>query len=294
MRSAIAVTCVNSNVAAFGTTSQAICRYEDQLTATSQAHALRISEIQDTFVNKIQELRRLHQEQLAENEAAAALTAKAQQEELANLRAKLLQVEAQAEAHAAAKAGAASQQSGGQAVERQLKELQNKVSSAEAAREQALKDASALKQQNAQLQQQVDAAKGQEQKVQKEQQELQAQPNQLKTADGDNQQQISSLRQQVAAASSSSSAQPPPPPTPPSMDTGMLQMMEMQLGRLSEMVRAKDAEIEQLATAVQLGIDERHQMMAELQVLRDRDQQGSRSKQTTGRPAAVAPGRTKR
>lgn len=78
----------------------------------------------------------------------------------------------------------------------------------------------------------------------------------------------------------------------PAVDMSMVEMMEKQLGRLSEIIRTREAELAELRRAFQAGCDERRELMQQIERLMSGGQQGSAGPASSARsePSAQAQG----
>ncbi|GIL75910.1 hypothetical protein Vretimale_5597 [Volvox reticuliferus] len=81
--------------------------------------------------------------------------------------------------------------------------------------------------------------------------------------------QLAKAQQQVKEQQNESQPPPPPPPAKeaPAVDMSMLNMMEGQLGRLSEIIRSREGELAQMRTALQAGLDERRELLRQIESL---------------------------
>ncbi|KAG2440958.1 hypothetical protein HXX76_003811 [Chlamydomonas incerta] len=242
-------------------------RAESDLAAQQSAAAARLGEMQDSFIAKIAEIRRTHQQQLEQAMAAARAAAAS---------------EANA---AAAKTGP---RAGAAAMEQQAAQrLQRAEADAIAARQQleaAQATAAELQAKLSKAQADAEASRSALSSSQFGEKALKARVKDLEAKLAKAQQQP----QEPAAAAGSGAGPPAPPPAPPpvaptpaapaapaapAMDMSMLTMMEGQLGRLSEIIRNREAELGQMRAALQAGLEERRELVQQIEALQGALQQ---------------------
>ncbi|PNH09072.1 hypothetical protein TSOC_004324 [Tetrabaena socialis] len=94
---------------------------------------------------------------------------------------------------------------------------------------------------------------------------------QASRAQREQQQQQQKQQAQPATAPAAAAAAPPPPPPPqppaPGVDMEMLAMMEGQLARLSDIIRTREAELGQMRSALQAGLEERRELLQQIEDL---------------------------
>ncbi|GLI65490.1 hypothetical protein VaNZ11_009026 [Volvox africanus] len=208
--------------------------------------ATRLNEMQDTFSNKITEMRRMHQQQLEQAVAAARAAAASEAQGRTGPRAGAAALEQQnAQRLQRAEADVASLRQQLEAAQAASTELQGKL-------KQAQSDAESSRSQLTSAQFGEKALKAR-----------------VKELEG----QLAKTQQQVKEQQKNESQPPPPPPPPPpakeapAVDLSMLNMMEGQLGRLSEIIRSREGELAQMRAALQAGLDERKELLQQIEML---------------------------
>ncbi|KXZ56296.1 hypothetical protein GPECTOR_1g260 [Gonium pectorale] len=214
----------------------ALERAEADLSAQAASASARMAELQDSFHAKIAEMRRTQQQQLEQAVAAARAAAASD-----------------AAAAAAARTGP---RAGAAALEQQnAQRLQRAESDAIALRKQLdAAQATVIELQGKldQVRSEADSSRSQLTSTQFSEKALKARVKELEG-------QVAKLQQQrqrepMPPASAPAPLPAPPAPAAPAVDMSMLAMMEGQLGRLSEIIRARESEVTQMRAALQVRL----------------------------------------
>ncbi|GLC32951.1 hypothetical protein PLESTM_000007300 [Pleodorina starrii] len=230
--------------------SEQLRRAEADLATQTAAAATRLHEVQETFSSKIAEIRRNHQLQLEQAVAAARATAAAE-------------AQAQAQTRTGPRAGAAALE---QQTAQRLQRAEAEAASLRQQMEAATATTGELRGKLEQAQSDLESCRAQLSSAQFGEKALKARIRDLEGQLAKAQQQQQQLQQQKQK-------EPPPAPAPqqpaqsPAVDMGMLNMMEGQLGRLSEIIRSREAELAQLRAALQAGLDERRELLRQVEAL---------------------------
>eukprot|EP00195_Chlamydomonas_chlamydogama_P007175 CAMPEP_0202898908 /NCGR_PEP_ID=MMETSP1392-20130828/7304_1 /ASSEMBLY_ACC=CAM_ASM_000868 /TAXON_ID=225041 /ORGANISM="Chlamydomonas chlamydogama, Strain SAG 11-48b" /LENGTH=379 /DNA_ID=CAMNT_0049584973 /DNA_START=34 /DNA_END=1173 /DNA_ORIENTATION=+ len=220
-----------------------VARLEAELSSQQAAAASRLSQLQDSFSTKIAEMRAAHQQQLAELQKAGAGSQSAQQADLARLRDQVSTLQG----HNAS-------------LQQQLEQQQ----------QQAVEAAARLKQQEHAGEQLGAKVRELEATKRKLEQQLKQQQQQQQGAASPGSGPGSSTTSAAGGSGASGSGQPPPDPGQGSSggDTagmaGMIELMETQLARLSEVIRTKESEVVGLRGAVTAGFEERRALQQQV------------------------------
>jgi chromosome segregation ATPase len=256
-----------------------VARLEAELSAQAAAASARAAELQDSFALKVADMRRVHAQQLAELEhgyqqqvaSAQAMAVAGQQEASADVQALKQQL---------------------QACNRELADTQSRLAAQQQASER-------LSMQLAQLQADVGQATEDKLQAARTAQYLRGEVDKLKAALSAAESRASSAEEAAAVTRAGSSQGAPAAAAAAADMNAMVSMMEGQLARLSDIIRVKESEISELRLALTLGLEERRELVGQVQALQAKVQsagapvapkgEGSPWSVTSG-SAAVGPG----